>query len=172
LNYGDQRLEHVAQLSHAYDAPLYHNFVSMTIGQNKAPVLIDSGSTIDICDSAVLQKYPFIKQNLEMPLTSEKISPVLLPNGHTLEVVGKVKFSVVLANKRVDLTFYIIPNFAYQFLLGYKTLERLNANISFGQGIFGRSLGTPTSKATLCRDHNSAFWSTCQKPVLKLAKFL
>ncbi len=63
-----------------------------------------------------------------MPLKSENISPVLLPNGQSLIIIGKIQFPAVLSQKRVNLTFYVIKDFAYSFLMG-----KLKAVISFGQ---------------------------------------
>ncbi len=68
-----------------------------------------------------------------MPLKSENISPVLLPNGQSLAIIVKIQFPAVLAQKRVNVTFYVIKDFAYSFLMCYKTLGKLNAVISFGQ---------------------------------------
>ncbi len=142
LKNGGQELEYVAQLSQGYDTPLYHNFISMTVGNKTASCLVDSGSTIDIADCSVLDKYPAICQTgkVEMPLKSQIMPPVQLPNGNTLSIVGKIHFPAILANKRVHLTFYLIKDFAYNFLLGYKTLEKLNAVISFGQRLFSINL--------------------------------
>ncbi len=110
----------------------------MQIGKTNVPLLVDTGSTIDIADSAVLERYADIVKlgKIEMPLRSDSIPPVQLPNGQLLKVIGELEFPAILANKHVHLSFYLIKDFAYSFLIGYYSLERMNAVISFGQKLF------------------------------------
>ena len=110
----------------------------MFIAGKKASLLVDTGSSISLASTNVLHKFPGIKQHgkVEMPLTSEHVSPIGLPNGDTINVCGKISFPAILAKKKVHLTFYLVDNFQYSFLMGYKSLEKLHAVISFSPKLF------------------------------------
>lgn len=72
-----------------------------------------------------------------MPLSKQNYpDTVYLPNGDILKLEGKISFEANLAGKLVPLTFYLVHDFAYPFLIGYVTMRTLGADMSFKKDTF------------------------------------
>ena len=100
--------------------------------------MIDTGASLDLANSNILQKYPNLAKYSKIVKKLDKIHPdsVYLPNGDMLKIEGQITFEANIGTKPVTLSFYLIKNFAYDFLMGYPTMERLGANICFATKTF------------------------------------
>ena len=91
------------------------NVVLSTFGQMELPILVDTGATLTMVSTRLLDA---LGPDLVPPITETSVHSATTADGQDIDILGKVRLKFMLGEAQFDHVFFILPNLTYWAVLG------------------------------------------------------
>ena len=108
-----------------------NNMVIMTIKGKQLPVLIDSGATMSIASTDLLN---MLNCKYASKVSASGLGKAIMANGKSIQILGKIVLDFTLQGYSFDLEFQILPEITYWAVLGLDFFKKYQCTLNFLNG--------------------------------------
>ena len=120
----------VKKKSSLYIPIVYGNYVLLNFGRVIKPVLIDTGASVSMVSSKMLDS---IHKNLHAKVQRSKLETAKMVDGSNIQILGNINLNLFLMNRKVKFNFQVIEAMEYWAILGIDFLQKYNCLVDYAQ---------------------------------------